>query len=60
LVNASNTNVRGALNTRVSTIWFGAGVVTANVPVFFIGAFPFFSLYCLILGGAFWSVLFDR
>src|SRR3954453_10261883 len=59
LVNASNTNVRGALNTRVSTIWFAVGVVTANVPVFFIDAFPFFSSYCEFWYRALWSVLFD-
>src|SRR5216683_4070275 len=52
LVKASNTNLRGALNTRVSTICCGVGVATASVPVFFIAALSFAQLY-----GVFWGVL---
>jgi hypothetical protein len=51
-VKASKTRLRGASKTRVSTISRSVGVVTFNVPVFFIGdllyrfARPrFFSLF---------------
>src|SRR6185312_7886425 len=41
LLNASNIRRRGASKTRVITISRSVGVVTFNVPVFFIGVFLF-------------------